>query len=433
MINRILNRLHRVFNKDPKPVAVLTLSGNAILTVDSESVIVASGTSVTRISKADRTILQLATEISATTPVTATPTSSEYSPLLAKGILASAQQEISANNKLYMPSSVFFSEMLTYAWALEQQSSRINDAEKQLYLHSVDDDWLDVWGDGYFGISRGGLADEEYRDLVIASIKAGSCNNTAMANAIRALSGISDAEIIDAKADTEMYSGALLYDATSRYDGAEQPAQFECVAKLPGSQIPLKTIEQYIRSVVNKSRAAGTKLKSIRWLLDDTDQANISDLQTVAVRPVISEVLPWGIRYDGLLQYNNADYRMFDGQLLYDGGSGYRGVENVRTTYNNSWEADTKAAHLTTSDQQIAQMRYDGLADFDGFEDFGAVVAPIKEGKTAISVKQHYLYDGRHTFGTNDIFDGGRRYDSSFCFGAAINYQSIHTILEVNI
>lgn len=434
MINRILNRLHRVFNKDPKPVAVLTLSGNAVLTIDSESVIVTSGTSVTRISKADKTILQLATEISASTPIAATPTSSEYSTLLAKGILASTQQEISADNKLYMPSSVFFAEMLTYAWALEQQSIRINDAEKQLYLHATDEDWLDVWGEGYFGIGRGGVTDEEYRDLVISSISAGSCNNTAMANAIRALSGVSDAAIVDATADvTETYNGALLYNAAATFSGLEQPAQFECTITLAESTTSLSTILQHARSVINKRRAAGTKFKSFMMQQEFSDTATISDTQATAAHAIVSDVLPWGARYDGSLLYNNADVRLFDGALTYNGIAAWSGHGATRALHNNIWESGTQAAHITASDRQMAQLCYDGLADFDGFEDFGAVGTPIKDARANIAVQKHYLYDGKHTHGSSKVYSGALQYNGATGYAIDMLYQGIHTIQEIRI
>jgi hypothetical protein len=434
MMDRIINRLHRVFNKDPKPIAVLTLSGNAVLTIDSESVTIASGTSVTRVSKADKTILQLATEITATTPITATPISSEYSPLLAKGILASAQQEISADNKLYMPSSVFFAEMLTYAWVLEQQSSRINDAEKQLYLHATDEDWLDVWGEDYFGIGRGGVTDEEYRGLVISSISAGSCNNTAMANAIRALSGVSDAAIVDATAAvTKTYNGALLYDAAATYSGLEQPAQFECNITLAETTTPLLTILQHARSVINKRRAAGTKLKSFLMKQELTDQAGISDVQATAAHAIASDVLPWGARYDGSLHYDNADARLFNGTLTYNGIAVWNGQVATRTLYNNVWENGTQAVHITAIDRQTTHLFYDGLADFDGFENFSATDSPIRDGRIKLSVKKHYLYDGKRTYGGNKVFTGALRYDGSTGYAVDMLYQGIHTIQEIQI
>lgn len=434
MINRILNRLHRVFNKDPKQYAVISLSGDAILTVDSESVIVTSGSSVTRILKSNKTVLQLATEITTTTPITATPTSSEYSSLLAKGILASTQQEIAANNKLYMPSSVFFAEMLTYAWALEQQSSRIDNAEKQLYLHATDEDWLDVWGEGYFGIGRGGVTDEEYRDLVISSISAGSCNNTAMANAIRALSGVSDAAIVDATADvTKTYNGAILYNAAATYSGLEQPAQFECNITLAETTTPLSTILQHARSVINKRRAAGTKFKSFLMQQELSDKANISDTQTTAAHSIASDVLPWGARYDGSLHYNNADLRLFDGTLTYNGLAVWNGHGATRTLHNNVWESGSQAAHVIAIDRQTAQLSYDGLADFDGFEDFGAVGTPIKDGRAEITVQKHYLYDGKHTHGSSKVYSGALQYNGATGYAIDMLYQGIHTIQEIRI
>lgn len=434
MINRIINRLHRVFNKDPKPVAVLTLSGNAVLTIDSESVIVKTATNVTRILKADKTVLQLATEISTTTPITATPTSSEYSPLLAKGILSSTQQEIAADNKLYMPSSVFFAEMLTYAWTLEQQSARIDGAEKQLYLHSADEDWLDVWGENYFGIGRGGVTDEEYRDLVIASINAGSCNNTAIANAIRALSGITDASIVDATADiTEMYNAALLYDAGATYSGLEQPAQFECNITLAETTTPLSTILQHARGVINKRRAAGTKFKSFLMRQELSDKADINDFQTTSAHAMASDILPWGIRYDGSLSYNNADIQAFNGSMTYGGTRLWSGWAATRTLHNNSWESGTQAAHVTASDRQAVQICYDGLADFDGFEDFGATDTPIRDGRIELSVKKHYLYDGKRTYGGSKVYAGALRYDGTTGYAVDMLHQGIHTIQEIRI
>lgn len=434
MINRIINRLHRVFNKDPKPVAVVTLSGNAVLTIDTASVTVRSGTSVTRILKANKTVLQLATEISTTTPITATPTSSEYSALLAKGILASTQQEIAADNKLYMPSSVFFSEMLTYAWALEQQSSRIDGAEKQLYLHSADEDWLDVWGEGYFGIGRGGVTDEEYRDLVIASVKAGSCNNMSMANAIRALSGVSDAAIVDATAQvTQTYNGVLLYNAGVTYSGLEQPAQFQCNITLAETTTSLSTILQHARGVINKRRAAGTKFKSFLMRQELTDRADITDMQVTAAHAIASDTLPWGIRYDGSLNYNNADILAYNGATTYGGAWTWNGLAATRTLYDNSWESGTQTAHATASDRQTAQLYYDGLADFDGFEDFGAVGTAVRDGRAEITVQKHYLYDGKHTHGSDKSYSGALQYNGATGYATDMLYQGIHTIQEIQL
>jgi hypothetical protein len=88
--------------------------------------------------------------------------------------------------------------MQTYGRMLDEQAERLKVAEKQLYLNSAEDDWLDFWCKDYFGIPRhDNETDEDYAKRTVYSILRATQNNTALALIIKDAFGI-DARIVDA-------------------------------------------------------------------------------------------------------------------------------------------------------------------------------------------------------------------------------------------
>jgi P2-related tail formation protein len=217
------------------------------------------------------------------------------------------------------------------------------------------------------------------------------------------------------------FDGAVYADGSVLYGSGANWAKFRILLDLGENRGITQAESALIVAVVAEWKNERSHLDRVEFRADTFDKADINDSQTTSAHAIASDILPWGIRYDGSLSYNNADVQAFNGSMTYGGTRLWSGWAATRTLHNNSWESGTQAAHVTASDQQKALLFYDGLADFNGFEDFGAAGAPIKDGRAKIVVRKHYLYDGKHT------------HNGATGYAVDMFYRGIHTIQEIRI
>lgn len=202
----------------------------------------------------DKTLNQILIELNSLPYISATLNQPTFSYMLAKGILATTEQDIELDGSLYMSGSIFYNEMQVYAGKLQEQSDRLLDAEKQLYLHAATDTWLDYWARDYFGNPRKtGETDGQYTPRVIAEIIRLTQNNKAM-------------EVLLAQAIPEL--DIEITDAPARnWDGRDYRGEFDAIAEIDAAAFvgtPIR--EDYwatIETTANKVKAAGTRLKTI--------------------------------------------------------------------------------------------------------------------------------------------------------------------------
>jgi len=258
VINRLMDRLHRVFNKEPQKYAVLAVTSTVGGTIDIDRYDITIshkyGTFVIPIGS--KTLNQVLIEIDALQYITATLKQPTYSYMLAKGVLPATSQDMAVDGNLYMSESIFYNEMQVYAGKMEEQADQLTDAEKQLYFHSATDTWLDYWARDYFGNPRKtGETDSQYMPRVIAEIIRLTQNNKAMEVLLASAIPELNIEITDLPAKTwgeRDYQGDFL--AYSEIDTSGEivirPDYFETIA-----------------STANKVKSAGTRLNILLMYL----------------------------------------------------------------------------------------------------------------------------------------------------------------------
>ncbi len=200
----------------------------------------------------EKTLADLSAEVS-TLGVGATldVLSSGHENLLARGLLSSDREPLAAENYLFYPTSLLWAEMQTYAWALSDLSEQEKVAERQLHLHSSSGNWLEVWGEQYFGIRRyTGEADESYARRIVGELLRPNQNNVALEKILKDSMDI-DATLLDAWDYRDDLEPELQSQA---------PGYFLLDMSVPGSLSPEEAQKHIDRAkdLIRRYKAAGT-------------------------------------------------------------------------------------------------------------------------------------------------------------------------------
>lgn len=288
MINRLLYRLNRIFNREPKAVPALLVQARqaATVTVAEGQVVLATVSRTTAIDIADKTIQQLATAINAVPSFTATVNNPILAGTLAKAIVPFAATD-AASATMHVPTSVFYQEMLVYSWVMSDQWDNYNDATRQLYFHTATGSWLDYWCLDHLGNKRKpeDASDKAYRDRVIAEISRLTQNNKSL-------------ELLLAKA-LDKLDFSVDDEPAMTVSGREYHGDFSVNIEVDINKYVPDNIDAAtpnIISIANKSKAAGTRLKVIRARYKTQNPLYFA-AATVAIETVA--VSPW---YTGTLE-----------------------------------------------------------------------------------------------------------------------------------
>lgn len=180
MITRLLQRLHSVFNKDPKLVLALDIISPVPITITvKNNIVTATAAGHTPVTAADNTTIgelatAIASEFSAAVDVNV-ELSGYHACYLEEGEWTDSALE------LRFPTSLLFQEMSVYARLLTNQADRLKQAANQMYMTNADGEWLDYWGRDHFGVQRfSGETDNEYRQRVIHELLRPVANNKAL-------------------------------------------------------------------------------------------------------------------------------------------------------------------------------------------------------------------------------------------------------------
>jgi hypothetical protein len=149
VIDRLLQRLHNVFNRNADAAKVLSVSS-----VAPNFAISLKGFALTMAADGvDTVVINISTitvgglvEIINSTSFVATLSSPDHNNLLARGLLFDGEW-------FSYPSTLLYQELQTYTWTLEESIAQRQAAEKQLYAHTAEGSWLDYWL-SYFSLRR---------------------------------------------------------------------------------------------------------------------------------------------------------------------------------------------------------------------------------------------------------------------------------------
>jgi hypothetical protein len=256
MRQRLMDRLHRVFNKEPNNIPVVSLSYSGAfctITTTSDSIYVksAEGNTLSYIDQGT-TLSDLVDKLNTLSIFTANLVSAEYAEWLAIGLFEDTIQVGSEPIHLQYPQSHLWQENKTVGISLEEQSARISAAADQMYFHSSDSSWLDTWAKAYFGIERySGETDTDYRTRAIKEIMRPTQNNVALENIIFDTLGIA-AKILDAiPYASELPPPYTLADANNRF-------LLDMAISSELTETEAQELVERVKAVVRRHKAAGT-------------------------------------------------------------------------------------------------------------------------------------------------------------------------------
>ena len=215
------------------------------------------------------TMSQLAIAIT-TLGFTAMVTNAAYSTYPARGLFETAENISAGPTSLLYPTSVFYKEMQTSGWALDEQHARIQIAKQQLDLKEAQDEWLDYWG-SFFNVPRmPGEIDSIYGPRIFWQMIRPTQNNVALEIIVKDALGI-DITITDAM--------TVLGTLTTEMQ-ANAPGRFIMDVSLPSTM----TSDQKTAATLN-AMALVRKYKAGGFdFLQQTSRSNImfADMATVS-------------------------------------------------------------------------------------------------------------------------------------------------------
>lgn len=316
--NRLIDRLHRVFNKSPQSVAVIQIGGNTNWTIRIAALkmtVASDNTPAVEINLASGTVQDVADDLVAQG---FNATVLGQGGLLARGLLASGEvrtegdvaattltgselTDLSGDTLtllstkavlVHYPTSPLWTELSTYGWELDDQTERLKNAEGQLYLDTAEDKWLELWGNKYLGTPRvAGESDAAYATRIVQELLRPNQNNVALELILRDAMGV-NATIIDAwpnKDDlpVEQQSGArgrFLLDLAIDNNLTTQEAN---------------ALIENCKAVIRRHKAAGTDFLEtvLRKMVQLTETVATSEAFTATITAAFNETyLPGGVR-----------------------------------------------------------------------------------------------------------------------------------------
>ena len=194
MLNRLMKRLHRVFDKDPRSVPAIQWVDHATITISDGKLTALLSDRTLTVNLTAITIAELVAAINAgSSPSTLTIVDESLSESLAMGLLETTGQNLQDDSFLWYPTSLFYNEMQVYSAILRDQRDRLANLERQLYLNSATDSWLTYWCHKCLGIPRstaGPETDAQYLTKTIETITSPTQNNVALEGYVMRAFGI---------------------------------------------------------------------------------------------------------------------------------------------------------------------------------------------------------------------------------------------------
>lgn len=153
------------------------------------------------------------------------------------------------------------------------------------------------------------------------------------------------------------------------------------------------------------------------------------DTAKLKVQASLEDIFPNGVRYDGSINYDNAQELYLNGELIFDGTEQFDAYGAGIIFYNNEWDINTcKITMRPLQDENLANFLYNALISYDGIQTYAA-----KDSIEQIinsSIYRHYLYNGRKTYGSDKSYDGDWGYNGSLTYAGESIYNGIHEIYD---
>jgi hypothetical protein len=305
LTQKLLNTLHRVFDKQPAEFLALRLQydGGMVWTVAEAtlSTVVDGGSGVNlTVDLTQYTVGQLINFLASQPGYSIPFGDTDENSVLSSRLLLDGTNDISLSNgdHLYGYTNVLFSFLEANALELENAQAQIPNAIAQLSTTTAQAYWLDRLGN-FYGVPRlAGEADTSYSPRIPAEVLRPRGNNVALENAIKAYTG-QDALVTDVTlygSTFPLYDGEITRNSIWDYAATAQPLYglFDVeygYDLLNGGDIT--AFAAIVTGIIDRLRDAGTHMRSL--LLKGSD---ISDTFTPPTDGA-SDTSDLGIDVDG--------------------------------------------------------------------------------------------------------------------------------------
>lgn len=194
MRNKLLSQLHGIYDKDPHAVLAMRLRHPLTLQwkIVNRQLMLSTrqGMALPTISLSGKWLYELAVEL-AEIGCTVEYINDTLKNRTADSLLeGEGREDISNGDHLYCYDSLLWSILDAFAVALGEVSNDIASALKQVYFHSAEGFWLDVWGSFFNLYRQENETDTVYLLRIITETCRNRCNATAIRMTIKELTGI---------------------------------------------------------------------------------------------------------------------------------------------------------------------------------------------------------------------------------------------------
>jgi len=263
---------------------------------------------------------------------------------------------------------------------------------------------------------------EEKRNIIKKAILLHKHKGTpfSIKESIKAL-GYYDCNIIQDKQPI-LYDGQYNYDNNFTYSETTRWALFDVIIDIGESkELTHSTINKLI-DLINQYKNERSHLNLLSFkstLFDNFD--NFIDVLYSIITIVYDDLLPWGIRYNGTINYNQGREKLFDGSFYYNSQYDFSQFISDGFTYNNKQDEYFINSNLEYSDICQILPRYDGNFYYQNFfygnNNFSAIDTYMD-----LTINKSFKYNGTYNyFGLKEnetVF-----YNSSILYDGEYNYK----------
>jgi hypothetical protein len=263
VFDRIMSRLHRVFNKSPERTKVLHIDHDGEATIRVEALRL-TGTGGLNCDLSESTLQELVAEINDVAGYSAFLLTTDYADFLSRSLLDESSHLLTDEPSLYCATTLLWSELKVYGWALEEQAERVRQLGKQLYLHSADADWLEYWVRQYFGINRDkDETDAQYRLRGVYEIISLNQNNKSLEVLVENAFANSQCRVTDSVKNPEerIRNGTKFYNGRRAHNNGGHTWFQVHVAFDDDIENLVLVYEARLKALIEKNKAAGTSVE----------------------------------------------------------------------------------------------------------------------------------------------------------------------------
>lgn len=320
LIQKLLLRLHRVFDKDPYQQLALRLQydGGMTWTISNgilETTVTGGSGSDLSIQLYNFTIANLATFL-ATLPGYSVPyqDTSSYAQVSALALIDSGNDiDTSNGDHIYGYTNLLWAYLDAIGSELGTAKAQISNMLAQMVVPTSEDEWLDEHGSYYLVPRNSGESDAIYSPRIIAQVLQPRGNNVAIASAIQSLAPLAQrVRVIDAINDlvfSILYNGLIHFDGSAFYDAGLGPNSGYGFFDIDFSfdfTGPVTQDEYFalIRTTVESFRDGGTQLRGVIFRNNESSTLIVSDTFVGGVRVIV---------YD---DFSTSSYRLLESGLV---------------------------------------------------------------------------------------------------------------------